>query len=413
MAQSIFRILLLLTGFIGHATVYGQIQPPWLGNQTNAGHIDIYAGQPGAWHLAGTEDYTYTSWGDPLTYVYNDSATNKHKEYSYDAEGRLISRIYTSGTFADTILYFYTSFPTGLLKSVTNKHLYRGSAYYLIQHFTYDQVGRLDSLFYKDSLGSIYMEFTKLSYDTSGKIKRIATYMHSNPLLNPELISDYDSLVYAFNRPPSGDAYRYATDQAFDKLSDFLPSAYPIGGGGYQYDSYTSTPVAYRKIGSQNGRGACSATYQIIRSVWQRMDSSCLEITTDGLPQNYQFYSFDPRGGQYISFDTRTYDANGNLTEQVLSQTGSLGIFHHRKVFSQYITATQPRLETLRIHPNPASGFIQISGLIPGQKINLTDALGRALPIHPSNNGIFNVTGIPSGLYTLRAGNRQVRFIVE
>ncbi len=66
--------------------------------------------------------------------------------------------------------------------------------------------------------------------------------------------------------------------------------------------------------------------------------------------------------------------------------------------------------------PNPARGTVRVSGLPTATRIELIDALGRAvrhLAEAPTGTADLDLTGVPAGVYTVRAGTTTARLVVE
>ena len=68
----------------------------------------------------------------------------------------------------------------------------------------------------------------------------------------------------------------------------------------------------------------------------------------------------------------------------------------------------------LSLWPNPAHGTVQLSSPAPGP-VQLLDALGRPVrtwPLEPTSSPL-DLSGLPPGLYTVRAGTQARRLVVE
>lgn len=71
--------------------------------------------------------------------------------------------------------------------------------------------------------------------------------------------------------------------------------------------------------------------------------------------------------------------------------------------------------ERLSVYPNPATATVRVAG-VAGQAVELIDALGRVVRTQPATNGaetIVRLTGVPAGVYLLRAGGQTTRLVVE
>lgn len=67
---------------------------------------------------------------------------------------------------------------------------------------------------------------------------------------------------------------------------------------------------------------------------------------------------------------------------------------------------------SLKCYPNPASGIIQVAGVIPGERVGLTDLYGKLLFLSApaKNNRIqLDVAHLQPGMYVLNTGNRKIK----
>lgn len=69
---------------------------------------------------------------------------------------------------------------------------------------------------------------------------------------------------------------------------------------------------------------------------------------------------------------------------------------------------------SLKCYPNPASTTVQIAGVIPGERVVLTDLYGKRLflPAPAKNNVIqLDVAHLQPGIYVISAGNRKIKVL--
>lgn len=183
-----------------------------------------------------------------------------------------------------------------------------------------------------------------------------------------------------------------------------------------------------------------------------RTDSSATALAINGLPlQNTTdsvrvplLLELKTAGAHVLNLDTlknfpptqritlidsvtgRRYDLHQRRTATITFQAvpGALNrrfrvVFGPLPVINPGPTATSPERSAappaLTLWPNPTRGTVQISGAA-GQALNVFDGTGRRvrhLAPDAALTRLLDVRGLPAGIYTVRAGTKAQRLVVE
>jgi hypothetical protein len=69
-------------------------------------------------------------------------------------------------------------------------------------------------------------------------------------------------------------------------------------------------------------------------------------------------------------------------------------------------------IASLKCYPNPFTSFIQVTGVMPGERVTLTNLFGQQLYVSPPavNNSIkVDIDDLQPGMYVIKAGNRNMK----
>jgi hypothetical protein len=130
--------------------------------------------------------------------------------------------------------------------------------------------------------------------------------------------------------------------------------------------------------------------------------------------QSAQSIALDPHGNPHIAgyYVGLSADFGSYHLASTASSAGRTG-FIVRLSGRPLATHDAPALAAFTLSPNPAHGAVRLSGLAPGQRVQVLDAVGRAvvtqvLPV----DGILPLS-VPAGLYVVHSGRQTRRLVVE
>jgi alpha-tubulin suppressor-like RCC1 family protein len=134
-----------------------------------------------------------------------------------------------------------------------------------------------------------------------------------------------------------------------------------------------------------------------------------IEKSADG--RVWQYLAFVPGAGSSATRHTYAYlDASTTVAYYRLAQTDLTGTRTYSPV--QYVSGTAP---TLSLYPNPTIDHATaLHGATPGAVVQVLDALGRVVRTATADaSGTAPLSGLPAGLYLVRADGQVQRLAVE
>ncbi|WP_235111743.1 putative Ig domain-containing protein [Acaryochloris sp. 'Moss Beach'] len=240
--------------------------------------------------------YTYAAGGEVETITDGRGETR----FSYDVQGRLISRIDPEGPYLDsgaTIEYSYDSANNRTVVRTPNSNI----------SYTYDERSRLETVIDSD------FNITTYDYDDANNLVRTE---FTNGVVETREYDELNRLVYLSNKS-SGvvlSSYRYELSQAGHRLSVTEGTGRQVQ---YTYDDLNR--LTNERI--NGNERIVSYTYDNVGNRLTKDDS------IDGI-SNYTYDENDllltetrSQGGSIIESIIYSYDDNGNLIERVLNDT--------------------------------------------------------------------------------------------
>jgi len=109
--------------------------------------------------------------------------------------------------------------------------------------------------------------------------------------------------------------------------------------------------------------------------------------------------------GSTASFGSLSLTGNGSIQDA----TG----FVARLATSPLATIADHATQGFTLAPNPARGRVQVTGLTPGQPVQVLDAVGRVQSTIQLPADQTLPLNLPAGVYVLRSGSQARRLVVE
>jgi hypothetical protein len=167
-------------------------------------------------------------------------------------------------------------------------------------------------------------------------------------------------------------------------------------GLGFAYPQARLTPISALPDGLTFGTSQDG--FNVFASAWNSGESAYAEFyfnSSTAIPENTILeFQIDVTNLIPSSADTCFFSETFSVN---LNPASSVGIG----------SSSKPHFS---IYPNPASDFVQLSGLdfIPTE-IRLTDVSGRLIVVESSNSLAFSTANVPSGMYILQVKDQNDR----
>lgn len=398
----------------------GPMAVPVLSTGAKPRTIKTYRLQPGgAWALTQTTALVYTPTLLPLRAINRNSSNvvTDSSTYTYDARGWLTSERSSSG---NATAYLYTLNARNQLIAIRSDAMNGGSSLRTVFRFVYNGASqKIDTIQYGYlRSGSADSGRFMLRHNAQGNLTGITDYTYT-PGSGWLLYNRINGIVFSRNETDIvATNYLPATPYSLETnvASYIAGQGVQTAGGSGGYDSIRFT-------GASSGLEYYSLRQRYAGGAWVNLDYFYDKINADNFLVRRRNVLFSDAGAiDYLKATNNTYTYSGNdLLEYVSvdsTQAGTLSVTFKKYVFSDFITASAPNLDTrLQAYPNPVRAVLTLRGCLPETPATVMNTQGKVVwtgrLANHQGTATISTEGWSPGLYLVDIEGRLIRFTKE
>lgn len=393
---------------------------PVLSNGAKPRTMKTYTLQPGGtWLLNKTTAFIYSPALLPLRAVSRNTSNVvvDSMAYTYDSRGWLTSERSSSG---NATTYTYTLNARNQLVSIRTHSGAGSSAQRINFQFVYNGGSqKIDTIKYGYlRSGTADSGRFMLRHNAQGNLIGITDYTYT-PGSGWSLYSRINGIVFSRNETDIvATNYLPATPYSLEtNIASYIAGqGIQSAGGSGGYDSIRFT-------GASAGAEYYSLRQRYVNGAWANLDYMYDKINGDNFLLRRRSVLFSDAGAiDYLSAKNNAYTYNGaDLVEYVSvdsTQAGTLSVTSKKYVFSDFITASAPTLETdLQIYPNPVGAVLTVRGCTPETPATVMKTQGKIIwsgrLAYHQGTATIPTEGWAPGLYLMEVQGRVLRFTKE
>lgn len=372
----------------------------------------------GTWALTQTTSLVYTSSLLPLRAINRNSSNTvtDSSTYTYDSRGWLTSE---RSSLGNATTYLYTVNTRNQLVAIRSDAVNGSFPLRTVFRFVYNSASlKIDTIQYGYlRSGSADSGRFILRHNAQGNLTGITDYSYM-PGGGWSLYSRINGIVFSRNETDIvATNYLPATPYSLEtKIASYIAGQGIQAGIGTVYDSIRFT-------GASAGTEYYSLRQRYGNGVWVNLDYLYDKINADDFLVRRKNVLFSDAGAiDYLKATNNTYTYSGNdLLEYVSvdsTQAGTLSVTSKKYVFSDFITASVPNLDTrLQAYPNPVGDVLTLRGCLPETRATVMNAQGKVVwtgrLANHQGTATISTEGWALGLYLVDIEGRVIRFTKE